>query len=126
MVWLMERVERAEAALRTAEESSVVDGTPAKQSQNAENADGDGDILNDIETSLRAKTDGMKRLLESQTLSPELAAPDMLGAMEEVVAITENLPVCPFCGAVKAVQSHRLDCLSHEIDAAIRKARGEE
>lgn len=54
------------------------------------------------------------------------AAPDMLEALEEVIAITENLPVCPFCGAVKAVQSHRLDCLSHEIDAAIRKARGEE
>ena len=110
MVWLVERVERAEAvkesltsalreieeiaadrnlydfkqicdianaALRTAEESSVVgliDSTPAKQSSNAVNADGDGDILNDIETSLRAKTEVMKRLLESQTLSPELAA----------------------------------------------------
>jgi hypothetical protein len=54
------------------------------------------------------------------------AAPDMLEAMEEVVAITENLPVCPFCGAVKGVQSHRPDCLSHEINAAIRKARGED
>ena len=53
------------------------------------------------------------------------AAPDMLEAMEEVVAITENLPVCPFCGDVKGVQSHRPDCLSHEINAAIRKARGE-
>ena len=54
------------------------------------------------------------------------AAPDMLRALEEVVAITENLPVCPFCGAVKAIQSHRPDCLSHEIETAIRKARGEE
>jgi hypothetical protein len=62
------------AALRTAEESSVVGRTPAKQPEDSANADGDGDILNDIETSLRAKTDGMKRLLESQTLSPELAA----------------------------------------------------
>lgn len=53
------------------------------------------------------------------------AAPDMLKAMEEVVAITENLPVCQFCGAVKGVQSHRPDCLSHEINVAIRKAMGE-
>ena len=54
------------------------------------------------------------------------AAPDMLEALEEVVAITENLPVCPFCGAVKGVQSHRPDCLSHEIETAIRKARDED
>lgn len=107
MVWLIERVERAEAvkesltsalrdikknvddwklqdyvtirrlvnaALRTAEESSVVGRTPAKQQEDSSNTDGDWDILNDIETSLRAKTDGMKRLLKSQTLSPELAA----------------------------------------------------
>jgi GGDEF domain-containing protein len=121
MVWLIERVERAEAvkesltsalrdikknvddwnlqdyvtirrivnaALRTAEESSVVgliDGTHAKQSPNAANSDGDWDILNDIETSLRAKTDGMKRILESQPLSPELAA---LG--RELVRLAEN------------------------------------
>ena len=85
MVWLTERVERAEAvkdslttalrdikknvddwnlqdyvtirrlvnaALRTAEESSVVgliDSTPAKQSPNAENADGDWDSVIDEE-----------------------------------------------------------------------------
>ncbi len=116
MVWLTERVERAEAvkesltsalkeicvhtahwktvengkgrafawvwqtastALRTAEDSSVVgliDGKHAKQPEDSANTDGDGDILNDIETSLRAKTEVMKRMLESQTLSPELAA----------------------------------------------------
>jgi regulator of extracellular matrix RemA (YlzA/DUF370 family) len=45
---------------------------------------------------------------------------------DKVVALTENLEVCPFCGAVKVVQKHRPDCLSHEIDATIRKARGEE
>jgi hypothetical protein len=61
------------AALRTAEESSAVD-TPAKQPEDSANAYGDGDILNDIKTSLRAKTEVMKSLLESQTLSPELAA----------------------------------------------------
>ena len=64
-------------SLRTTEESSVVgliDGTPAKQPEDSANADGDWDILNDIETSLRAKTEVMKRMLESQTLSPELAA----------------------------------------------------
>ena len=65
------------AALRTAEDSSVVgliDSTPAKQFPNAENADGYDDILFDIEASRRAKTEVMKRLLESQTLSPELAS----------------------------------------------------
>ena len=56
------------------EESSVVDSTPAKQPEDSANTDGDGDILNDIKTSLRAKTEVMKRLLESQPLSPELAA----------------------------------------------------
>lgn len=54
------------------------------------------------------------------------AAPDMLRALEEVVALTENLPVCPFCGAVKGVQSHEPDCLSHGINATIQKARGKE
>ena len=42
----------ANTALRTAEESSVVrliDSTPAKQSPNAENADGDGDSVIDEE-----------------------------------------------------------------------------
>ena len=53
------------------------------------------------------------------------AAPAMMEALVEVIAVTKNLPVCPFCGAVKTVQSHSPDCLSHEIDAAIRKARGE-
>ena len=52
-----------------------------------------------------------------------VAAPDMLEALEEVVALTENLPVCPFCSCVL---DHRPDCLSHEIEAAIRKARGED
>ena len=51
------------------------------------------------------------------------AAPEMLEALEEVVALTENLPVCPFCSCVL---DHRPDCLSHEIEAAIKKARGEE
>lgn len=56
------------------EESSVVDRTPAKQPEDSANADGDRDILFDIEASLRAKTEDMKSLLESQPLSPELAA----------------------------------------------------
>lgn len=63
--------------------------------------------------------------IESGNVETKLkAAPDMLRALEEVVAITENLPVCPFCGAVKEVQKHSPDCLSHEIDQTIRKARG--
>lgn len=44
--------------------------------------------------------------------------------LEDVVAQTVNLPVCPFCGAVKGVQSHEPDCLSHGINATIKKARG--
>jgi len=62
--------------------------------------------------------------IESGNVETKLkAAPDMLGALEEVVALTENLTVCPFCSCVL---DHRPDCLSHEIDAAVRKARGED
>ena len=62
--------------------------------------------------------------IESGNVETKLkAAPDMLEALEEVVALTENLPVCPFCSCVL---DHRPECLSHEIEAAIRKARGEE
>jgi len=61
--------------------------------------------------------------IESGNVEAEIkAATDMLEALEEVVALTENLPVCPFCSCVL---DHRPDCLSHEIEAAIRKARGE-
>ena len=70
---LIERL-KTETAIRTAEDSSAVDSTPAKQSPNAENADEDGVVVIDIEATLHAKTEAMKRLLESQTLSPELAA----------------------------------------------------
>ena len=45
----------------------------------------------------------------------------LLEALEEVVALTENLQVCPFCGCVL---DHRPDCLSREIEATVRKARG--
>jgi len=51
------------------------------------------------------------------------AAADMLEALEEVVALTENLPVCPFCSCVL---DHRPDCLSHGIDQTVKKARGNE
>ena len=54
------------------------------------------------------------------------AAPAMMEVLVEVIAVTKNLPVCPFCHAVKGVQKHRPDCLSHEVEAAIRKARGED
>ena len=62
---------------RTTEESSVVgliDSTPAKQQEDSSNADGDEVLVIDIEASLHAQTEAMKRLLESQPLSPELAA----------------------------------------------------
>jgi hypothetical protein len=67
-----------------------------------------------------------EHIRDEKTAHQIKAIPDMLEALEEVVALTENLEVCPFCGAVKVVQKHRPDCLSHEIDATIRKARGEE
>ena len=67
-----------------------------------------------------------EHIRDEKTAHQIKAIPDMLEALEEVVALTENLPVCPFCGAVKGVQSHKPDCLSHEIEAAIRKARGNE
>ena len=47
---LIERLKDiAESALRTAEESSVVDSTPAKQPKDSANADGDGDSVIDEE-----------------------------------------------------------------------------
>ena len=62
--------------------------------------------------------------IESGNVETKLkAAPDMLEALKEVVALTENLQVCPFCSCVL---DHRPDCLSHEIDSVIQKARGEE
>lgn len=61
--------------------------------------------------------------IESGNVETKLnTAPDMLEALEEVVALTENLPVCPFCSCAL---DHRPDCLSHEIETAIKKARGE-
>ena len=62
-----------------------------------------------------------EHIRDEKTAHQIKAIPDMLEALEEVVALTENLPVCPFCNCVL---DHRPDCLSHEIDAAIRKARG--
>ena len=64
-----------------------------------------------------------EHIRDEKTAHQIKAIPDMLEALEEVVALTENLPVCPFCSCVL---DHRPDCLSHEIEAAIRKARGEE
>ena len=123
IVWLTERVERAEAvkesltsalrdikknvddwklqdyvtirrlvnaALRTAEESSVVDRTPAKQPDDSSNTDGDGDSVIDdnplqveldceallelIEKKLSQRVENIKKAISSPTLSPELAA----------------------------------------------------
>ena len=62
-----------------------------------------------------------EHIRDEKTAHQIKAIPDMLEALEEVVALTENLPVCPFCGCVL---DHSPDCLSHEIDTAIRKARG--
>ena len=64
-----------------------------------------------------------EHIRDEKTAHQIKAIPDMLEALEKVIAITENLPVCPFCGCAL---DHRPNCLSHEIDAAIRKAKGEE
>ena len=64
-----------------------------------------------------------EHIRDEKTAHQIKAIPDMLEALEEVVALTENLPVCPFCNCVL---DHRPDCLSREIESAIRKARGEE
>ena len=64
-----------------------------------------------------------EHIRDEKTAHQIKAIPDMLRALEEVVALTENLPVCPFCSCVL---DHRPDCLSHEIEAAIRKARGKD
>ena len=61
---LDEMVREAESALRTAEESSVVDRTPAKQSSNAVNADGDGDSVID-DNHLQVELDREKRKNEA-------------------------------------------------------------
>lgn len=53
------------------------------------------------------------------------AAPEMLEALEEVLELTKNIPVCPFCQCYGA-GSHRAGCTIERIKAAIRKARGEE
>lgn len=78
------------AALRTAEESSVVDRTPAKQPDDSSNTDGDGDSVIDdnhlqveldcealrelIEKKLSQRVENIKKVISSPTLSPELAA----------------------------------------------------
>lgn len=60
---------------------------------------------------------------DREEIRPVIAAASaMMEALVEVIAVTKNLPVCPFCGCAL---DHRPDCLSHEIEAAIRKARGE-
>ena len=77
-------------ALRTAEESSVVDRTPAKQPDDSSNTDGDGDSVIDdnhlqveldcealrelIEKKLSQRVENIKKAISSPTLSPELAA----------------------------------------------------
>ena len=53
------------------------------------------------------------------------AAPEMLEALEEVLELTESIPVCPFCQCYGA-GFHRAGCTTERIKAALRKARGED
>ena len=52
------------------------------------------------------------------------AATEMLEALEEVLELTKNIPVCPFCQCYGA-GSHRAGCTTERIKAALKKARGE-
>ena len=65
--------------------------------------------------------------IESGNVETKLkAAPYMLEALEEVMGEldVEGLP-CPLCGG-SAASGHKYNCLWHVVNAAIRKARGEE
>jgi hypothetical protein len=55
-----------------------------------------------------------------------VSAPDMLEALEEVMGEldVEGLP-CPLCGRDLTI-GHRRNCIWHVINAAVKKARGEE
>ncbi len=54
------------------------------------------------------------------------AAPDMLEALKEVRSeLDAYVPTCPLCGG-NAASGHKYNCLWHVVNAAIRKARGEE
>jgi hypothetical protein len=52
------------------------------------------------------------------------AAPEMLEALVEVKGELENHPYCPLCGNIQ--ENHRHNCVARLIQAALKKARGEE
>ena len=53
------------------------------------------------------------------------AAPEMYIALQNVRVELDSYPHCPFCGGVHG-EGHEKDCIGYEIEAAVRKARGEE
>ena len=53
------------------------------------------------------------------------AAPEMYIALQNVRVELDSYPHCPFCGSVHG-EGHEKDCIGYEVEAAIRKARGEE
>ena len=67
-----------------------------------------------------------RALADEKTCRLNKAAPDMLEALEEVMGELdfEGLP-CPLCGRDLTI-GHRRKCIWHVINAAIKKARGEE
>ena len=55
-----------------------------------------------------------------------VSAPDMLEALKEVKSeLDAYVPTCPLCGG-SAASGHKYNCLWHVVNAAIKKARGEE
>ena len=67
-----------------------------------------------------------EHIRDEKTAHQIKAIPDMLEALEEVMGEldVEGLP-CPMCGG-SAASGHKHNCLWHVVNAAIRKARGEE
>ena len=65
-----------------------------------------------------------EHIRDEKTAHQIKAIPDMLEALEEVMGEldVEGLP-CPLCGCAL---DHRHNCIWHVINAAIKKARGEE
>jgi hypothetical protein len=65
-----------------------------------------------------------EHIRDEKTAHQIKAIPDMLAALEEVMAEldVEGLP-CPLCGCAL---DHRRNCIWHVVASAVKKARGEE
>ena len=67
-----------------------------------------------------------EHIRDEKTAHQIKAIPDMLEALEEVKSeLDAYVPTCPLCGG-SAASGHKYNCLWHIVNAAIKKARGEE